>query len=130
MTTLETFAQIEGKLDFQMRGKTPAGMRIDAHFAGTATSDHWDGEIPVSGIDYVTVRKNGTAELFIRATMGEGDDLVSYEAKGLQTAEGIIEALQFQTGSEKFAYLNDAVGLAVGSTEGRNLTLTISLVKP
>ena len=77
----------------------------------------------------MTVRKNGTAELIIRATMGEGDDLVSYQATGLQTADGIVEALQFQTGSEKFAFLNDAVGLASGSPEGTNLSLSVSLVK-
>jgi hypothetical protein len=130
MTTLETFATINASLDFQMRGKTPAGLRMDVHFAGTATSDRWEGEWPVSGIDYVTVRKSGTAELIIRATMGEGDDIVTYTASGLQSADGIVETLQFQTGSEKFAYLNDAVAVATGSTEGKKLTLTVSLVKP
>lgn len=130
MPSLEPFASFSAKLDFQMRGKTPAGKRIDVHFSGTATSDHWEGEWPVTGIDFVTVRKNGVAELFIRATLGEGDDIVTYEANGLQTGDAIVETLYFQTASEKFDYLNDSVGLASGKVEGRNLTLAISLVKP
>lgn len=130
MTTLETFATIKATLDFQMRGKTPAGLRMDVHFTGTVTSDHWEGDWPLTGIDYVTVRKGGVAELIIRATMGEGDDLVTYEASGIQTADGIVETFQFQTGSEKFAYLNDAIAVATGSTEGKELTLNVSLVKP
>lgn len=130
MSTLEPFATLNGKLDFQIRGKTPAGMRLDVHFTGSATSDHWDGEWPLNGIDYVTVRKNGTAELYIRATLGSGDDIITYEAKGLQTAEGVVETMYFQTASETYGYLNDAVGLATGSAEGSKLTLNISLVKP
>lgn len=130
MSTLEPFATLNGELDFQMRGKTPTGMRLDVHFTGTATSDQWEGEWPVSGIDYATVRRNGTAELYIRATLGSGDDIVTYEAKGLQTADGIVETLYFQTASEKYAHLNDAVGLATGGADGNKLTLEISLVKP
>lgn len=129
MATLEPFATLKGTLDFKVHGKTPAGLRLDAHFAGTVTSDHWDGEWPASGIDYVTVRGDGIAELNIRATMGEGDDVVSYEATGRQTPDGIIETIYFQTASEKFAHLNGAVGVAAGSVDGQELTLEISLVK-
>ena len=74
--------------------------------------------------------QNGTAELYIRATLGSGDDIITYEAKGLQTAEGVVETMYFQTASETYGYLNDAVGLATGSAEGSKLTLNISLVKP
>ena len=129
MATLEPFATLTGTLDFKMQGKMPAGLRLDAHFAGTVTSDHWEGELPVTGIDYVTVRADGIAELFIRASMGEGDDVVSYEANGRQTPDGIIETIYFQTASEKFAHLNGAVGVATGSVDGQELTLEISLVK-
>ncbi len=129
MATLEPFATVKGTLDFKMQGQMPAGLRLDAHFAGTVTSDHWEGEIPVSGIDYVTVRGDGIAELFIRASMGEGEDIVSYEANGRQTPDGIIETLYFQTASEKFSHLNGAVGVATGSVDGQELTLEISLVK-
>lgn len=130
MTTLEPFASIQGTLDFKPVGKTPSGMRVNAHFTGTVTSNHWEGEWPVSGIDYATVRKDGVAELYIRATMGSGEDLVSYEAQGRQTAEGIVETLYFQTASEKFAHLNGAVGVASGGVDGTSLTLEVSLVKP
>ncbi len=130
MTTLEPFATVTGTLDFKMQGKMPAGLRLDAHFAGTATSSHWEGDWPVSGIDYVTVREDGIAELFIRASMGEGDNVVSYEAKGRQNADGITETLYFQTASETFAFLNGAVGVATGGVEGDQLHLEISLVKP
>ncbi len=129
MPTLEPFANMTGTLDFKMQGKMPAGLRLDAHFAGTITSEHWEGEWPVSGIDYVTVRGDGIAELFIRASMGEGDDIVSYEATGRQTPDGIIETLYFQTASETFAHLNGAVGVASGSVDGDQLSLEIFLVK-
>ncbi len=129
MATLEPFATMTGTLDFKMQGKMPAGLRLDAHFAGTMVSEHWDGEVAVSGIDYVTVRGDGIAELAIRASMGEGDDVVSYEATGRQTPEGIVETLYFQTASEKFAFLNGAVGVGTGSVEGQTLTLEIFLVK-
>lgn len=130
MITLEPFATINGKLDFKPLGKTPSGMRLNVHFEGTVTSDQWEGEWPLSGIDYVTVRKDGVAELIIKATMGSGEDLVSYEAHGRQTAEGIVETFFFQTASEKFAHLNGAVGVGTGSVEGTALTIELSLVKP
>lgn len=129
MATLEPFATLTGTLDFQMRGAVPAGTRIDIHFSGVVTSPHWEGERPASGIDYVTMRGDGVAELYVRAAVGEGDDVVSYEAHGLQTKAGVVETMHFQTASKDLAFLNEAVGVATGGVDGNQLTLVIALVK-
>ncbi len=130
MTTLEHFATLTGTLDFEMQGTVPAGTRIDIRFTGVVTSAHWAGERPAAGIDYVTIRSDGAGELHVHATVGEGDDLVSYEARGLQTKAGVVETMYFQTASEELAFLNEAVGVATGGVDGNTLTLEISLVKP
>ena len=52
MPSLEEFCIIEAELRMNVIGKTPGGMRIDFPFEGTATGPHWEGERPVSGVDY------------------------------------------------------------------------------
>ena len=74
MPSMEEFCKIEADLAMNVIGNTPAGMRIDFPFKGTATSKHWDGERPVRGVDYVTVRSDGNMELDIHATIGEKRD--------------------------------------------------------
>ena len=61
MPSLEKFCTVEANLDMRMIGQSPAGMRIDFPFEGTATSEHWEGERTVRGMDYVTVRADGKA---------------------------------------------------------------------
>ena len=54
MATLEEFCAIKATMQPRLLGNMPAGTRIDFAFEGTATSDHWEGERPVRGVDYVT----------------------------------------------------------------------------
>ena len=63
MPSLELFCTIEAEMGRKIIGDTPAGMRIDFPFEGTATGPHWEGERPVSGIDYVTLRSDGNMDL-------------------------------------------------------------------
>ncbi len=128
MPELEEFCRIEAKLNFIPIGPTPSGRQLHIPFEGTATSSHWEGERAVSGVDYVTVGKDGNAELYIRAILGSGDDVVAYEAHGRGGADGIKELITFRTASADLAFLNGAVAVAVGRTEGNKLSLTLYLV--
>ena len=128
MPDLQEFCRIEAKLKFIPIGATPSGMQLHVPFEGTATSSHWEGERAVSGVDYVTVGKDGIAELYIRAILGSGDDAVAYEAHGRSGADGIKELITFRTASEDLAFLNGAVAVALGTAEGTSLSLTFYLV--
>ena len=57
MPSLEHFCTITATLEnMKVIGSVPSGMRIDFPFEGTATGPHWEGELLVEGVDYVTVR--------------------------------------------------------------------------
>ena len=135
MPSLEKFCTIEAELAMNVIGKAPGGMRIDFPFRGTATSDHWDGERPVKGVDYVTVREDGNMELDIHAIIGEKRETVSYRGGGVSIANpdqsaDPKELLTFQTGNEDLAWLNNEVGFATGHGEGGKITLEVYLIKP
>ncbi len=134
MPSLEQFCSIDAELGMSVIGKTPAGMRIDFPFEGTATSSHWEGERPVKGVDYVTVRNDGNMDLDIHAVIGSGREKVSYRASGVSIAgdqQGVAhprELLTFQTADEPLSFLNDAIGVALGKGADGRLELTVYLV--
>ncbi len=135
MPSLEKFCTVEGDLGMNVIGKTPAGVRIDFHFEGTATSEHWEGERPVKGVDYVTVRADGNMELDIHGIIGEKKEAVSYKAIGVSIANedqsaDPKELIVFQTGNEELAWLNNEVAVAFGHGAGGKITLDIYLIKP
>ncbi len=134
MPTLEPFCTIQADLGMRMLGRMPGGTRIDFPFEGVATSTHWEGERPVVGVDYVTVRADGNMDLEIRATIGEKRETVAYRGGGVSIAHdngsaSPRELITFQTGSEDLAWLNDAIGVALGrGAEGR-IEIEVYLVK-
>jgi len=135
MPTFEEFCQIKATMAPRMLGKMPQGARIDFPFEGTATSSHWEGERPVKGVDYVTVRLDGHMDLDIRATIGEKRETVAYRGGGVSIAKSPIEAtpqelITFQTGNEDLAWLNTAVGVGLGGGEGGTISITIYIVRP
>ena len=135
MPSMEKFCTIEASLGMNVIGKGPAGMRIDFPFEGTATSEHWEGERPVRGVDYVTVREDGNMDLDIRATIGERKETVSYSGTGVSIANpdqsaDPKELITFHTGNEDLAWLNNEVGVAFGHGEGGSISLTIYLLNP
>jgi hypothetical protein len=134
MPSLEKFCSVEARLDMNVIGKSPAGMRIDFPFEGTATSDHWEGERPVKGMDYVTVRADGNMVLDVHATIGEKREQVSYTATGVSIANedqsaNPKELIVFSTGNEDLAWLNNEIAVAFGHGAGGKITLDIYLVK-
>ena len=135
MPSLEEFCTIEAELGMNVIGKAPGGTRIDFPFKGTATGPHWEGERPVSGVDYVTVRADGNMALDIHAVIGEKREAVSYRGNGVsivnpdQSADP-KELTTFETGNEDLAWLNNEIGVAFGHGEDGKITLRIYLVKP
>lgn len=135
MSTLEEFCQIEGTLAPRMLGNMPQGTRIDFNFEGVATSRHWEGERPVRGVDYATIRADGNMDLDIRATIGEKRETVSYRGSGVSVVASPTEAhpqelLTFATGNTDLAWLNTSVGVAVGAGQDGKIAITVYILKP
>lgn len=133
MPELEKFCTIEGDMVARMIGKAPVGARIDFAFSGVATGPHWEGERPVSGVDYALVRGDGNMDLDIRGVIGEKRDSVGYRAIGLSTinpdqSADINELFTFQTGNEDLAWLNNRIGVAIGGGAAGKLKLEVYLV--
>ncbi len=129
MPSLEPLMSVDATLTFVPVGATPAGTRVDVPFEGTATSSRWEGERPVTGVDYATIRPDGSIALDIRARLGEGDEIVWYSATGRGGPDGIYEVLTFETAAEAFADLNGAVAVAFGTQDGRDLHLDVYLAR-
>jgi hypothetical protein len=135
MPSLEKFCSIDASLERRILGQTPLGMRIDFPFEGVATGPHWDGERPVSGVDYSTVRSDGNLDLRIHAVIGEKRETVAYTGTGVsilnpdQSADP-KELILFQAGNEDLAWLNNEIGVAFGHGEAGRITLEVFLIKP
>ena len=133
MASLEEFCTVKAAMTPRMIGHAPAGTRIDFPFEGTAVSSHWEGERPVRGVDYVTVRGDGNMDLDIHATIGEKRETISYRATGVSIAHedrtaSPQELILFETGVEELSWLNTCVGVGLG-LGGAELELTIYVVR-
>lgn len=135
MAALEEFCRITATAEYRPVGKTPSGFRVDTAFTGVATSTHWEGERPVSGVDYAVVRGDGHSNLEIRGRIGDGKDSVWYRAGGIAApgeARGQMlphEWMLFETADEGLSFLNGALGVAVGILDGPRLELNVFLVR-
>ena len=134
MPSFEEFCKVEADLGMNVLGNAPIGMRIDFPFEGTATSPYWEGERPVRGVDYVTVRSDGNMDLDIHGVIGEKREAVSYHATGVSIAKpdrsaNPKELITFQTGNEDLAWLNDEVGVGFGTGAEGKLTLEIFIAR-
>ncbi len=134
MPSLEEFCKIEGDLGMNVVGKAPIGMRIDFPFEATATGPHWEGERPVRGVDYVTVRSDGNMDLDIHGVIGEKREAVAYQGRGVSIANpdqsaNPKELITFQTGNEDLAWLNDEIAVGFGYGAAGRLTLEIFIAR-
>jgi hypothetical protein len=134
MPSLEPFCEITASMTRRILGNMPLGTRIDFPFEGVATSQHWDGEREVRGVDYVTLRPDGNMDLQIRGTIVSKRDTVAYQATGVSLGISKTEArpqelITFQTGNEELSWLNNVIGVGLGNGEGMDLSLTIYVVR-
>jgi len=126
MATATPLCTISAKLQFNPIGMLATGMKIDVPFEGTATSDRWDGEWQVAGVDYVTIGSDGVQHLDIRGRISNGERTIKYSAIGRGTNDtGPMELLVFETADEELNDLNSTVAVAFGSLEGNKLTLNV-----
>jgi len=126
MATATPLCTISAKLQFNPIGMLATGMKIDVPFEGTATSDRWDGEWQVAGVDYVTIGSDGVQHLDIRGRISNGERTIKYSAIGRGTNDtGPMELLVFETADEELADLNATIAVAFGSLEGNKLTLNV-----
>jgi hypothetical protein len=135
MPSVKLFCTVKAEMGRRIVGDTPSGMRMDFPFQGTATSEHWEGERPVNGVDYVTLRSDGNMDLDIHATIGEKRETVGYRGSGVSivNADGSAEPrelITFQTGNEDLAWLNNEIGVALGRGESGELTVEVYLIRP
>ncbi|MHB8669232.1 MAG: DUF3237 family protein [Acidimicrobiales bacterium] len=133
MLDLTEFCTLDLVLKFIPIGSVPAGTRVDVPFEGTAKGRHWEGELPVSGLDAVTLRSDGNMALDLRGRIGTGRGVVSYHGTGLSIvpSRGVAEAtelLQFETSDPSLAFLNCTVGVATGRGEGSRMHLSVYLL--
>ena len=104
----------------------PNGTRVVA----TAVKGRMDGPVlngdlvpSVAGGDWVTVRSNGTLSLDVRIVLRTddgADQLMTYLGYGRRTDSGGLDirvSPRFETGDERYAWLNDTFCVAYGSVD-------------
>jgi hypothetical protein len=105
----------------------PRGTRVLITVTGgTVRGPRINGEL-LSGGDWVTMRATGVGSLDVRLTMRTDDDAVIYmEYTGLIGEDRIARvAPLFQTGDERYAWLNDIQGVALGSPAPGEVTYEV-----
>lgn len=87
--------------------------------------------VPHSGGDWVTLRPDGSMKLDVRLTLQTDDGahiLVTYTGIGTRAADGSTKVYStplFETGAEKYAWLNNVQAVAVGSTGPQGVTYEV-----
>ncbi len=99
----------------------PNGTRVIVPITGgTVTGPRINGTVEALGADWLTMRADGTAQLDVRALIRTDDGAVihtSYKGIMAPTDDGrrITTAPLFETGDEKYAWLNAIQAVAIGS---------------
>ena len=89
------------------------------------------GTIVPPGGDWVYARENRTIKVDVRLQLVTDDGehiLMQYQGIGLPQPDGTTEirtAPLFETGSEKYAYLNDLQAIGIGTSAGPQVTYEI-----
>lgn len=114
----------------------PAGTRVlVAAPGGTFSGPRLTGEVVPPGGDWVTLAPNGTMRLDVRALWRTDDGahiLVTYTGIGSSSSAGIelYAAPRFETGDERYAWLNDVQAVAFGRMGGSGILYDVYALKP
>lgn len=109
--------------------KGPNGTRVvvDAS-SGTFEGPKLKGTVKAPGGDWVTVRPDGVLQLDVRVLL-ETDDgaiiLMQYKGIGVDGGSNIRTAPLFETGDERYAWLNSVQAVAHGSTGDGDVTYQV-----
>ena len=112
-----------------MIAKGPNGTRVvvDAS-SGTFEGPKLKGTVKAPGGDWVTVRPDGVLQLDVRVLL-ETDDgaiiLMQYKGIGVDGGSNIRTAPLFETGDERYAWLNSVQAVAHGSTGDGDVTYQV-----
>ena len=107
----------------------PAGTRIiiDAS-SGTFEGPKLKGTVKGPGGDWVILRPNGTLVLDVRLLL-ETDDgaaiYMTYRGVGRDLGAWIRTAPSFETGDERYAWLNDIQAVSTGASDGSAVTYEV-----
>lgn len=99
----------------------PQGTRVIVPITGgTVTGPKVNGTVDALGADWLTMRADGTAQLDVRALIRTTDGAVIHTTyKGIMaptdTGRRITTAPLFETGDEKYLWLNSIQAIAVGT---------------
>ena len=113
-------------------GKGHKGTRVTANVSSlTVTSDRLNATLATDdAADWLTVGDDGTALLDVRFTL-ETDDgafiFVEYQGRGDMTTGLIATAPTFQTGDERYSWLNSVQAVAAGQLNGETGELVYEL---
>ncbi len=107
----------------------PSGTRVIVEASGgTFEGPKMKGIIKPPGGDWVVVRPDGVMQLDVRILL-ETDDgaaiLMQYKGIGVDGGENIRTAPLFETGDERYAWLNSVQAVAHGSVGEGNVTYNV-----
>lgn len=105
----------------------PNGTRVLISVTGgTVRGPQISGDL-LAGGDWVTMRANGVGQLDVRLTIRTDDDAIVYmEYRGLIGADRQARtAPLFQTGHERYAWLNDIQAIALGTPAPGEVTYEV-----
>lgn len=107
----------------------PAGTRVVVEATGgTFEGPKMKGIVKPPGGDWVVVRPDGVMQLDVRILL-ETDDgamiLMQYKGIGVDGGENIRTAPLFETGDERYAWLNSVQAVAHGSVGDGNVTYNV-----
>ena len=107
----------------------PSGTRVIVEASGgTFEGPKMKGIVKPPGGDWVVVRPDGVMQLDVRILL-ETDDgaaiLMQYQGIGVDGGENIRTAPLFETGDERYAWLNSVQAVAHGSVGEGNVTYNV-----
>jgi hypothetical protein len=109
----------------------PQGTRVIVNVTGgTVSGPKVNGTLLASGGDWVTMRASGSGLLDVRLTITTDDGATIFmEYKGILKDGVVRTAPLFQTGDERYAWLNDAQCVAIGAPGKGEVTYDVYVVQ-
>ena len=110
----------------------PSGTRVTVQVdGGTFTGPRLNGTVVGPGADWAVVRGDGTIRIDVRLLLRteDGADIyMSYSGVGLDMGARLRTAPLFETGDERYAWLNAIQAVGLGSSDGTVVDYTVYAV--